>query len=150
MIVMPTPELSTTEAFDEALRAGAVGDEDRRWELISNLHVHGGQKALEVAARWSSHPKPARRRLAADVLSELGRAPDQGAADGPLRESSLALLLTMLPDETDPDVLYPPDQQAHTPGRSKSRSCSGVPDLTTPTETSGHAAAGALAFTDRW
>jgi HEAT repeat protein len=106
MIVMPTPELSATEAFDEALRAGAVGDEDRRWELISHLHVHGGQKALEAATRLSDHPDPEHRRLAADVLSELGAAEGQGAADGPLRESSLALLLTMLPDETDPDVLY--------------------------------------------
>lgn len=40
------------------------------------------------------------------MLSELGVAPGQAAADGPLRESSLALPLTMLPDETDPDVLY--------------------------------------------
>ena len=106
MTAMPTPELSATEAFDGALRAGDVGDEDRRWELISYLHVHGGQKALEAATRLSDHPEPAHRILAADVLSQLGAAPGQAAADGPLRESSLALLLTMLPDETDPDVLY--------------------------------------------
>jgi HEAT repeat protein len=105
MIAMPMPELSATEAFDEALRADAVGDQGRRWELISHLHVHGGQKALEAAARLSDHPDPEHRSLAADVLSELGVAPGQAAADGPLRESSLALLLTMLPDETDPDVL---------------------------------------------
>jgi len=105
MIVMPTPELSATEAFKEALRADAAGDVGRRWELISYLQVHVGQKALKVAARWSSHPKPARRRLAADVLSELGCASDQAAADGSLRESSQALLHTMLSDETDPDVL---------------------------------------------
>ena len=106
MTAMPTPELSVIEAFDVALRAGAAGDEDRRGELISHLHLHGGQKALEVAARLSDHPEPARRRLAADVLSQLGAAPGRAAADGPFREDCLALLLTMVRDEPDPDVLY--------------------------------------------
>jgi hypothetical protein len=78
MITMPTPELSVIEAVDEALRAGATGDEDRRWELITHLHIHGGQTALEAAARLSDHPEPARRRLAADVLSQLGAAPGGG------------------------------------------------------------------------
>ncbi|GIF20879.1 hypothetical protein BJ973_001214 [Actinoplanes tereljensis] len=103
---MPTPERSVIEGFDEALRAGAAGDEERRWELISHLHVHGGQEALEVAARWSDHPEPARRRLAADVVSQLGAAPGQVAAAGPYREGSLALLLTMVREESHPDVLY--------------------------------------------
>ncbi|GGN51537.1 HEAT repeat protein [Actinoplanes campanulatus] len=103
---MPMPEVSVIEAFDEALQAAAVGDEDRRWELISHLHVHGGQTALEIAARLSGHRDAARRQLAADVLSQLGAAPGQAAADGPFREGSLALLLTMVRDEPDPDVLY--------------------------------------------
>jgi HEAT repeat protein len=106
MTVMPAPELNVIEAFDEALRADAAGAEDRRWELIAHLHIHGGQKALEAAARLSDHREPARRRLAADVLSQLGAAPDRAAADGPFREDSLALLLTMVQDEPDPDVLY--------------------------------------------
>ncbi|GGN99558.1 hypothetical protein GCM10010112_93490 [Actinoplanes lobatus] len=103
---MPTPELSVTEAFDEALQAGAAGDEERLWELISHLRAHGGQEALEVAARLSDHRDAARRELAAAVLSQLGAAPGQAAADGPFRERSLAVLLNMAQDESDPDVLY--------------------------------------------
>jgi HEAT repeat protein len=106
MATMPAPELSVIEAFDEALRAEAAGDEDRRWELISHLHVHGGRTALEVAGRWSDHHEPARRRLAADVLGQLGAAPGRTAADGPFCQDSLALLLTMVQDEPDPEVLY--------------------------------------------
>ncbi|GAA4957957.1 HEAT repeat domain-containing protein [Actinoplanes utahensis] len=100
---MPTPEPSVREAFDEALRAG---DEDRRSEIVWHLHVHGGQQALEVAARLSEHPEPARRKLAADVLSQLGAAPGRAAAAGPFRDGALALLLTMVRDEPDPDVLH--------------------------------------------
>jgi HEAT repeat protein len=106
MTAMPTPEPSVNEAIDEALRAGAAGDEDRRWDLISHLHIHGGQQALEIAARMSDHPEPTRRELAADVLSQLGAAPGRAAAAGPFRDDALALLLTMVQDEPDPDVLY--------------------------------------------
>jgi HEAT repeat protein len=100
MIAMSTPEPSTIEAFDEALRAEAAGDEDRRWELVSHLHVHGGREALDVAARWSGDRDAARRRLAADVLGQLGAAPGRAAADGPFREDALTLLLTMARNET--------------------------------------------------
>lgn len=102
MISMPTPERAVTEVFDEALRAD---DEHRRWDLISHLHLHGGPDALEVAGRMSSHPDPAHRVLAADVLSQLGAAPGMAAADGPFREGALALLLSMVQDESDPGVL---------------------------------------------
>lgn len=105
MTGVPTSELSAGDAFDEALRADAGGDEDRRWELVSHLHIHGGQPALEVAARWSGHREPAHRRLAADVLGQLGAAPGRAAADGPFRPESLALLLAMARGESDPDVL---------------------------------------------
>ncbi|MEU8662700.1 HEAT repeat domain-containing protein [Actinoplanes philippinensis] len=92
---MPTPELSATEAFDEALRADADGDEDRRWELVRHLQRHGGRAALDLAARVAGHAEPAHRGLAADVLSQLQE----------LREEALTLLLTMARDETDPGVL---------------------------------------------
>ncbi|WP_433789780.1 HEAT repeat domain-containing protein [Actinoplanes sp. CA-252034] len=90
---MSTPEPTTAEAFDEALRAG---DDDRRWELISHLHRHGGREAVEIAARSAGHPDPARRLLAADVLGQFR----------PFREEALTLLLTMVRDESDPDVLH--------------------------------------------
>ncbi|MBM2623151.1 HEAT repeat domain-containing protein [Actinoplanes sp. LDG1-06] len=102
---MPASEISVIEAFDEALRAGSMGDDNRRWELISHLHVHGGIEALEQATRWSGHPEPTHRMLAADVLSQLGSAPGRSAIDGPFREESLALLLTMVQNERDPGVL---------------------------------------------
>jgi hypothetical protein len=105
MTTMPTTELGVAEVFEEALRAGAAGDEDRRWELISHLHLHGGRTALEAATRLSDHREPARRALAADVLGQLGAAPGRSAVRGPFRESSLALLLAMAQNETDPDVL---------------------------------------------
>ncbi len=103
---MPTPDISVTEAIAAALRADADGDEDRRWDLVSHLHSHGGQDALAAAGRLHDDPEPARRRLAADVLSQLGAAPGRAAADGPHREEALALLLTMVRAEQDPDVLY--------------------------------------------
>lgn len=108
MIAMLTSDLldlSVAEAFEAALRAGADGDEDRRWDLVSHLHLHGGRDALAAAVRLHRDPEPARRRLAADVLSQLGAAPGRAAEDGPFREEALALLLAMVQDEHDPDVL---------------------------------------------
>ncbi|GIE82048.1 hypothetical protein Aph02nite_79980 [Actinoplanes philippinensis] len=81
---MPTPDLSVTEAFDEALRAD---NEDRRWELVAYLHRHGGREALHAATRLAGHDDPAHRELAADVLSQLKE----------LREEALTLLLTTTP-----------------------------------------------------
>ncbi|WP_146169061.1 hypothetical protein [Actinoplanes italicus] len=51
---MATHEITVIAAFDEALRAGDAGDEDRCWTLITHLHLHGGRPALEVAARWAT------------------------------------------------------------------------------------------------
>ncbi|MEV4131510.1 HEAT repeat domain-containing protein [Dactylosporangium sp. NPDC049742] len=118
-------------AFEEALRA----DEDRRWELVTHLHVHGGREALGIAARLGRAAEPSRRELAAEVLGQLGTvlgtpgpdpgaasdpgaAPDGGgvsghraspgrsAADGPFRDEATALLVAMIAREDDPAVLY--------------------------------------------
>ncbi|HWS31209.1 MAG TPA: HEAT repeat domain-containing protein [Actinoplanes sp.] len=100
---MPTPDLAVSAVFDEAFRAD---DENRRWDLISHLHLHGGQDALDIAGRLAGDPDPARRVLAADVLGQLGAAPGRAAADGPFRNDAVTLLHTMARDETDPGVLY--------------------------------------------
>ncbi|MFC4072261.1 HEAT repeat domain-containing protein [Actinoplanes subglobosus] len=96
-------ESAPSEAFAEALH---TQDEDRRWELVRHLHRHGGREALELATRWAAHPDPAHRCLAADVLAQLGVAPGRPAAGSPFRQESLAVLLSMVRAETDPDVLY--------------------------------------------
>ncbi|MEU0559628.1 HEAT repeat domain-containing protein [Dactylosporangium sp. NPDC006015] len=106
-------------AFEEALRAG----EDRRWELVTHLHVHGGREALGIAARLGRAAEPSRRELAAEVLGQLGTVlgtpgpnpgaapghratPGRSAADGPFRDEATALLLAMIAREDDPAVLY--------------------------------------------
>ncbi|GAA1617837.1 HEAT repeat domain-containing protein [Actinoplanes couchii] len=84
--------------FDEVLRDDAAGDEDRRWELIAELHVHGEPEDLDRAGRLSVDPVAARRALAADVVGQLG-------VGGPLGADSLDLLLVMARDESDPGVI---------------------------------------------
>ncbi len=102
---MSMPEPDVAQAVDQALHAAATGDENRRWELVGLLHTHGGQPALDIAARLAEHPEPAHRVLAADVLSQLGVGPGKAAIDGPFRDQALALLLAMAPLEHDPSVL---------------------------------------------
>ncbi|WP_203906700.1 HEAT repeat domain-containing protein [Rhizocola hellebori] len=102
---MSTSELTVAQAFDQALLAAADDDEDRRWELVSWLHVNGGGQALTVASRLSEHPEPVYRALAADVLGQLGAGPGAPAIDGPFREGALELLLAMAQREHDSAVL---------------------------------------------
>lgn len=100
---MPDPEVA--QAFDEALRAAACGDDDRRWELVSRLRRQGGRTALDFASRLSRRVERSHRTLAADVLSQLGSGPGRRALDGPFRDDALALLLAMARHEQDPQVL---------------------------------------------
>jgi HEAT repeat protein len=100
-------DIDVERAVDDALRAAAENDEDRRWELVGRLHVHGGRRALEVASRLRDHPGAAHRALAADILGQLGAGPGRSAADGPFRDEALALLLAMAETEQDPAVLNP-------------------------------------------
>lgn len=106
MIGMRGPNLTVAQAVEEALRAAADGDEDRRWELVSHLHGHGGREALDVAARLRRHPEPSHRVLAADVLSQLGAVAGRSAMDGPFHDDALVLLLAMAEHEHDPSVLH--------------------------------------------
>lgn len=102
---MSMSELTVAQAVDEALRAAAEDDEDRRWELVSQLHAHGGRQALDVASRLRGRPGSSHRALAADVLSQLGAGPGRSAIDGPFRDDALELLLAMAQGEHDSVVL---------------------------------------------
>jgi len=93
-------------AVADALHAASEGDEDRSWELITQLWLHGGSHALDAAARLGHRPEPTHRALAADVLGQLGAAPGRAAVDGPFRDDALLLLLDMVRDERDPVVLH--------------------------------------------
>jgi HEAT repeat protein len=96
---------AVAHAVGDALRAAADGDDDRRWELITQLHIHGGSHALDEAARLRQDPEPTHRALAADILSQLGAAPGRAAVDGPFRDDALLLLLDMVQHEHEPVVL---------------------------------------------
>lgn len=66
---------AVAHAIGDALRAAADGDEDRRWELVAQLQIHGGLHALDEAAQLRQDPDPRHRALAADILSQLGAGP---------------------------------------------------------------------------
>jgi HEAT repeat protein len=106
MTGMTQPDLTVAQAVEDALRAATDGDEDRRWNLVSHLHGHGGREALEIAARLRHHPERSYRALAADVLSQLGAVAGRSAMDGPFHDDALVLLLTMMDHEHDPSVLH--------------------------------------------
>jgi len=52
--------------FADALAVAAAGDEDRRWELVSRLHVDGGRQALVTASALCNEADPTRRALGAE------------------------------------------------------------------------------------
>ncbi|MDG6108645.1 HEAT repeat domain-containing protein [Dactylosporangium aurantiacum] len=89
------------QVMHEALQA----DADRRWELVTQLHVSGGQEALDLADRLRHDPEPSHRELAADVLGQLGAGPGRAATDGPFHSAALTILLAMIEHEEHPDVL---------------------------------------------
>lgn len=89
------------QVVQEALHA----DEDRRWELVTQLHLHGGQAALDIADQLRHHPEPSHRELAADVLGQLGAAPGRSPTEGPFHTAALAILLAMIEAEEHPAVL---------------------------------------------
>src|SRR4051812_38920976 len=101
MAGMTRPDLSVVQMFDEALRAVADDDVDRRWQLVVRLHLHGGREAFDIAAALRHHPEASHRVLAADVLSQVGAAVGRSARDGPFHEDALALLLEMIDGEQD-------------------------------------------------
>lgn len=108
MIGMQPVEFDVAQAFQDALGAA----EDRRWELVSQLHRRGGREALDIAGRLRHDIEPSHRELAADVLARLGAgdgrpggAHGRPAADGPFQGEAGALLLEMLAAEPDPSVI---------------------------------------------
>ncbi len=80
---------SIEELVAVALRAI---DSDEAWEAIGTLQCHGSQPVLDVAADLARSPEPERRRLAADVLGQLGWS------DRVLLGPSVDLLLGLLAD----------------------------------------------------
>ncbi|MFC7246659.1 HEAT repeat domain-containing protein [Catellatospora aurea] len=102
---MPMLEQTVAAAVAELLPLTGEDDEDRRWELISWLHGYGGRPALDAATRLSGHPEPSHRQAAADIVSQLAAGPRGSASEGPYRDEALALLLSMVEHEQDPQVL---------------------------------------------
>ncbi|GAA1400954.1 HEAT repeat domain-containing protein [Catellatospora coxensis] len=102
---MPMLEATVASAVAELLSLTGEDDEDRRWELVSWLHGYGGRPALDAATRLSGHTEPSHRQAAADIVSQLAAGPRRPASEGPYRDEALALLLSMVEHEQDPQVL---------------------------------------------
>ncbi|GAB4050949.1 hypothetical protein GCM10028775_25440 [Catellatospora paridis] len=102
---MPMLEFAVTSAIDELLSLTAEEDEDCWWDLVWWLQGHGGRHALDAASRLSGHPEPSHRQAAADILCQLGAGPGRAPLDSPYRDEALALLLSMVEREHDPQVL---------------------------------------------
>jgi HEAT repeat protein len=102
---MSAEDFVVSVAFGDALLAATAGDEWRRWDLVSRLHVDGGREALPVASALCRHSDPSRRALGVDVLGQLGAGPGRRAVDGPFHAEALNVLLSMADVEDDPYVL---------------------------------------------
>lgn len=102
---MPMLEQAVAATVAELLPLTGEDDEDRRWELISWLHGYGGRPALDAATHLSGHTEPSHRQAAADIVSQLAAGPRRPAREGPYRDEALALLLSMVEHEQDPQVL---------------------------------------------
>ncbi|WP_432968798.1 HEAT repeat domain-containing protein [Dactylosporangium sp. CA-233914] len=100
---MAMSEAEVSAALAEALRE--CGDDERRWEIVTGLQLNGGAHARAAAGRLIGSRDPQRRRLAVDVLGQLGAAPGRAAVHGPYREEALTLLLGMAGSEPDAGVL---------------------------------------------
>ncbi|WP_067699824.1 HEAT repeat domain-containing protein [Actinoplanes awajinensis] len=88
-------------AVDEAMAA----EEDRRWALVSHLQFHGGEAALHRATDLSRDTDPEHRRLAADILAQLGTGQGTPARTSPYRTEATTVLLAMAHDDEAPEVL---------------------------------------------
>lgn len=94
---------STSELIDLALREE---DNERYWELAGTLEFRGTREVFESAVALCRSSDSGRRRLGANILSELGYANrKQAGLDRPYRQESVPVLLSVLDREQDPDVI---------------------------------------------
>jgi hypothetical protein len=89
----------------EAVRAAAAGDDDRRWELVTRLHLYGGADALDAARQLCTSPEAVRRVLGVDILAQVGAASGAELAGSPLHPEAGSWLLELAGTEQDPLVL---------------------------------------------
>lgn len=76
-----------------------AANDDTAWDAVRSLHEKGNRDVLQIAKLMSRSEHPAERRLAADILGQLGL---------PYRtfpEESVAILVQMLTTEEDEAVL---------------------------------------------
>jgi len=74
-------------------------DEDAAWEAVTVLHFRGNREVFEAARKLCESGNSKERKLAADILGQLG-IPDRTFPD-----ESLAVLFKLLDNDTNIDVL---------------------------------------------
>lgn len=91
------------EVVEDALREKP--DSHERWDHVVTLHKRGDDESFVAAAELLDSSNPARRALGADILAQLGAAPDVPVGDRPLAGPAFGLLLQLIAIETHSDVL---------------------------------------------
>lgn len=92
--------LSSKQLFRKAL--DAKPGSRRYWKRVAALHRRGGRKLFRAAATCLKSRKATRRRVGADILTQLGTNA-KGAR--PYAEESLRLVVPMLDSETNARVV---------------------------------------------
>lgn len=95
----------TAANIDELFRQTLEGDYDNddAWTAIHSLQSIGTREVFDKAAEWCRSEEPLKRVRGADVLSQLGRTPEN--FDNPFPDETFKVLTGMLDTETDPGAL---------------------------------------------
>lgn len=83
----------------ELVRAARAADEDSYWSFIEILHARGSEEEFELALKLSKSEASEDRRIAADILGQLGWE------EKAYQDESVSRLIELLSD-ANPDVVY--------------------------------------------
>lgn len=94
--------LTVAELVDAAL---ATDDQDVRQEFVSELHRRESPETFGAGRALMDSDDPERRRLAAEVLAQIGAFLGRTTEQRRFRPAAVPVLLRALERETDPDAL---------------------------------------------
>jgi HEAT repeat protein len=101
-----TSDKSTSSLLAEALRLSRKDPHSaERWEHVYELHRRAEQRIFEAAKSWYASDDTSARKLAADILAQIGPLTQEGAEQlRPFTKDSIRLLETLL-DDADASVV---------------------------------------------